>query len=168
MAPFKSDARRELGQLGRLYEVNNDRALLVAYSGGKKSLSSLAPDSRVVGDGGPVRSFEGPVGEAWALLEKLQINHPLIARAIRGVLRTGLGIQMAGYTLQAGSGAVYSKYSLDYGAEKIIFINAPGGYRGGGPRRDYVEVALANEPPVPAEVVWFFEDLMKKKWVLCK
>lgn len=171
VAPFKSDARRELGQLGRLYEVNNDRALLGAYSRKQAQAATTAALSVVdarVGDGGPVRSFEGPVGEAWDLLQKLETNHPKIALAIRRVLRTGLGVEMSNYTLQPGSGTVYSKYSLDYGTERILFINAPGGYRGGGKRQDFVEVALANEPPVPARVVWFFEDLVKKKKVLCK
>lgn len=169
VAPFKVDARRELGQLGRLYEVNNERALLDSY---KRSLDfnrTIDTSAALDGSSGPLRTYQSVVGEPGRIMRVLHEQHPQTARTILGVLRQGLGANIAHWTLEVGGESrVFSKYVLDYGVEKILFINAPHGYRRGDSRRDYVEVALDNEDPSPAEVVWYFTDFVKKKKVLCK
>lgn len=161
VAPFKMDARREVGQLNRLYEMNNERALLSSYF---RSLSvrSIVPAQQQQAN---VRHiFETPVAEIKHCLASCSGG---VEKAIKSVFVTTFGLMQATALFDGGAGLVYSKFIIDFGEEKVLFVNSEC-YLGKGRRSDCVEVALATEPPSPAEVVWFFEDLVKAKKVLVK
>ena len=91
-----------------------------------------------------------------------------MARAIKSVFNTRFGPMHANLLFDGGGhGMVYGKYVIDYGDERVLFVNHHK-YLGTDRRSDCVEVVLANEPPAPAEVVWYFEDIVKAKKVLVK
>ena len=170
VAPFKCDARREFGQLSRLYEVNNERALLDGYRRYRKELLGIndAAAGRIPADKYPMRVFQHPDGELWHYLQHLEISHPPVARCLRSIIVGYYGPAESHWLLSKGEGKVYGKYVIDYGTEKILFINAPRGYRGREPRRDYVEVNLQDEDATPAVVIWYYTDLRKNMKALVK
>lgn len=158
VAPFAMDARREMGQLSRMYEMNNERALLSFYCRSVKH-TTATPNTETV------QWFQMPVGNIGTCLKEFV---PAVARVISSVLDRYFGLMHATALRDGGeAGIVYGKYVIDYGTEKILFVNCSN-YLGKGCRSDCVEVAIAGEPPSPAEVVWYFEDLVKRKMVLVK
>lgn len=127
VTPFKGDARREEGQLSRLYAANNDRQLLESYFRERDYFRKIRAGTPTTDDY-PKYVLSVPLGDVTTAWNIVNERKPAVARAFLRVFQGHFG--PAGLSHAAD---IFGVFVIDYGEECIRFVNSPN-YLNGGPR----------------------------------
>lgn len=144
---MKQDCRRNADRLERMLRLVNKRTLLKVVKAyrevGVVSPARVAPAPMYLRDASK-RTLAQFVDEQTDVAMRRRLR-----KAIRKFKKGSLVSQMAELK-------VWHQFVLDYGEERVVFVNSPN-YRNTGPRRDFIGVrTLGRARPFPCEVLAYF------------